>query len=148
MRKFLFIVMLLFSFNMKADYKEIVEVLKYVETLNDPTAIGDGGDSWGVLQIQEAVVIDVNRYFGKHYHHVDVFDVVCAEEIAILYMRMGAELYYKKYSIKASDEVLVRFHNGGIYQGHKIKATIKYYKKYLNWKIRLKNNNLLTVKNQ
>lgn len=145
MRKFLFIGMLLLSFMVKAEHEEIVEVLKYVETLNDPTAIGDGGDSWGVLQIQEAAVDDVNRYFGTHYQHSDVFDVVCAEEVTILYMKMGAELYFKRYGIEATDEVLVRNHNGGIYRGHRINATKKYYREYLKWKTRLEKRNELTL---
>lgn len=145
MRKFLFIGMLLLSFSVKADHEEIVEVLKYVETLNDPTAIGDGGDSWGVLQIQKPAVDDVNRYYGTHYQHSDVFDVVCAEEITILYMKMGAELYKEKYGIEPTVEVLVRNHNGGIYRGHRIKATKKYYREYLKWKSRLEKRNLLTV---
>jgi hypothetical protein len=137
MRKFLFIGMLLLSFNASAEHEEIVEVLKYVETLNDPNAVGDGGDSWGVLQIQEGVIKDVNRYFGTHYQHWDVFDPVCAQKITILYMRMGAERYERLYGIKASEEVLVRNHNGGIYQGHRINATKKYYTEYLKWKTRL-----------
>lgn len=145
MRKFLFIVMLLLSFNAKAEYEEIVEVLKYVETLNDPTAIGDGGDSWGVLQIQEAAVEDVNRYFGTHYHHKDMFNPTCAEEVASLYMKMGAELYFKKYGKHPTEEVLVRNHNGGIYRGYRINATVKYYREYMKWKTRLEKEQLLTV---
>ena len=85
MRKFLFIGMLLLGLNAKAEYNEIVEVLKYVETLNNPTAIGDGGDSWGVLQIQEGVIKDVNRYFGTDYSHQDVFNPVCRRSSSSLY---------------------------------------------------------------
>ena len=146
MRKFLFIVMLLFSTTiMRAEYDEIVEVLKYVETLNQPHLMGDNDTSWGVLQIQKGCVDDVNRHFGTYYSHEDMFDVVCAEEVTMLYMKMGAELYLKKYGKEATEEVLVRNHNGGIYRGHRINATVKYYKEYLRWKSRLKERELLTV---
>lgn len=147
MRKFLFIGFLFLSLHAFADgYEEIVEVLKYVESVNDPTAIGDGGDSYGVLQIQKVCVDDVNRYFGTDYQHNDMFQVSCAEEVTALYMRMGAELYKKKYNKDATIEVLVRNHNGGIYRGHRINATIKYYRAYLRWKSKLaKREELLTI---
>ena len=138
MRKFLFIVLLFFSFNTKADYNEIAEVLKYVETLNSPCAIGDGGDSWGVLQIQEICVNDVNRYFGTHYTHKDMFQPECALEVFNLYTIMGVERYKRIHGVKPSTEVIVRNWNGGIYRGYKIKATISYYRKYLKWKKKLK----------
>ena len=137
MRKFIYIALLLFSFTVRADYDEIIHVLKYVETLNEPSAVGDNGDSFGVLQVQRAVVMDVNRYFNTNYRHKDMFDEVCAEEVTILYMKMGSELYFKKYEECPTEEVLVRNHNGGIYRGYRINATITYYNEYLRWKKRL-----------
>lgn len=120
------------------DYSDIIEVLKYVETGNRPSLKGDGGTSYGVLQIQWACVQDVNRYWDKDYSHDDMFDPSMAEEVAILYMKMGAELYRKKFGVEPSEETLVRNHNGGIYQGYRINATKKYYSRYLEWKDRLK----------
>ena len=135
MKYYLVLCILFTTFAVKAeDYSEIIEVLKYVETLNQPDAIGDNGDSYGVLQIQWRAVQDVNRYFGTGYKHDDVFQVECAEEVTKLYMQMGAELYVKKYDKQPTDEVLVRNHNGGIYRGHRIKATLPYYRKYLKFK--------------
>lgn len=122
-----------------SEYDEIVEVLKHVETLNQPDAIGDNGDSYGVLQIQWGCVQDVNRYFGTKYTHKDMFNVACAEEVTKLYMQMGAELYLKRTGKHPTDEVLVRNHNGGIYRGYRIKATLPYYRKYLRWKHQLSN---------
>ena len=123
-------------------YNDIVNVLKYVETGNESHLIGDGGDSYGVLQIQMACVNDVNSYWDTSYRHMDMFDPVCAEEVAVLYMRMGAELYQKRYGKEPTEEVLVRNHNGGIYQGYRVNATRKYYKKYLFWKT------LLMIRNE
>lgn len=119
------------------DYTEIVEVLKYVESNNTSAAVGDGGDSWGVLQIQWAAVQDVNRYYGTQYTHQQMFKPECAEEVAILYMKMGADRYRKRYGEEPSVEVLVRNHNGGIYKGYRNPRTWKYYLKYLFWKRKL-----------
>lgn len=141
MKKCLLICMVLFTFAVQAsEYGSIVEVLKYVETENKPHLIGDNGESWGVLQIQKACVDDVNRYFGTKYTHKQMFIPECAEEVTILYMKMGAELYEKRTGQKATEEVLVRNHNGGIYQGYRIKATRKYYRRYLKYKSIIKSN--------
>ena len=35
---------------------EVIEILKYVETHYDSTAIGDNGKSFGILQIQQMVI--------------------------------------------------------------------------------------------
>lgn len=135
MKKYLVFSMLFVTFAVKAEsYDNIVKVLKYVETGNQPNLVGDNGDSYGVLQIQWAAVQDVNRYFGTNYTHDMMFQPECAEEVTKLYMQMGAELYEKRTGKKATEEVLVKNHNGGIYQGYRIKATNKYYRKYLKWK--------------
>ena len=127
------------TFAASADsYDEIIEVLKHVETLNNPEAVGDNGASWGVLQIQKACVDDVNKYFGTNYTHRDMFQVECAEEVTRLYMMMGAQLYLERHGIPATEEVLVRNHNGGVYRGYRIKATLPYYRRYLKFKSKLK----------
>lgn len=121
----------------KDTLRTIIEVLKHVETGNNPALVGDGGDSWGVLQIQWPAVQDVNRYYGTQYTHYQMFKPECAEEVAILYMKMGANLYRQRHGKEPSIEVLVRNHNGGIYQGYKNPKTKWYYRKYLIWKTRL-----------
>ena len=134
MRKCLIVCMFLATSVKANEYSEIIDVLKHVETNNRPTMIGDNGDSYGVLQVQWRAVQDVNRYFDTNYTHEDMFQVECAEEVTALYMQMGAELYYKKHGKQPTEEVLVRNHNGGIYRGYRIKATIPYYNKYLRYK--------------
>lgn len=126
------------TFVAKAERMEkIIEILKHVETNNRPDAIGDNGDSYGVLQIQWAAVQDVNRYFGTSYTHNQMFRPECAEEVALLYMRMGAELYRERHGKEPTEEVLVRNHNGGVYRGYRIRATIPYYRRYLKFKSKL-----------
>lgn len=137
MRKCLIVCMLLAMKANANEYKEIIEVLKHVETNNQPELIGDNGDSYGVLQIQWRAVQDVNRYFGTNYTHDQMFRVECAEEVTSLYMQMGAELYEKRTGKQPTEEILVRNHNGGIYRGYKVKATLNYYQKYLRYKSKL-----------
>mgnify|MGYP003630259870 CR=1 FL=1 len=52
MKKFLLVITMLFSLSIMSRDRldDVMEVLKYVESFNDPSAIGDGGDSYGVLQ--------------------------------------------------------------------------------------------------
>lgn len=129
------------TFAVRAEsYDQIIEVLKHVETNNRPDMIGDNGDSYGVLQIQWGAVQDVNRYFGTDYTHDMMFQVECAEEVTKLYMQMGAELYFKRTGQQPTEEVLVRNHNGGIYRGYRINATLPYYRKYLKFKMLLTDN--------
>jgi hypothetical protein len=113
---------------------EIMEVLKHVESNNDPMAVGDGGGSYGILQIRAACVEDVNRHYGTYYSHEDMFQVECAEGVFKLYARMGIDRYVKRHGVRPSNEIIVRWHNGGIYQGHLISATEEYYRKYKLWK--------------
>lgn len=135
MKKIILLITMMFTLSISADsLDEVMEVLKYVESVNDPTAIGDGGDSYGVLQIQKVCVDDVNRYYGTYYTHEQMFDVVCAEEVFKLYATMGIERYIKKYGVEPGVEVIVRNHNGGIYSGYRRSTTVPYYRKYKMWK--------------
>ena len=122
----------------KDSLDEIAEVLKYVESLNKPKAIGDGGTSYGVLQIRKACVEDVNKHYNTNYTHQDMFVIGCAEEVFKLYAQMGIDRYIKRYNVYPTTEVIVRNHNGGIYRGYRIEATKDYYRKYQKWKLILK----------
>ncbi|QQV89760.1 lysozyme [Cellulophaga phage Calle_1] len=131
MRLFILLSVVLFSVESQAaDLDKIIEALKYIESNNNPDAIGDNGKSFGILQIQKACVKDVNRRFGTSYRHKDMFNVECAEEVFKLYATIGIERYLKRYGKSPTAEVIVRNHNGGVYQGYKIEATKGYYRKY------------------
>lgn len=122
------------SFVPDDELQDIMEVLKYVESNHDPQSVGDNGSSYGILQITRACVEDVNRHYGTHYRHEDMFQVECAEEVFLLYAKMGMDRYCDKYGREATEEVVVKNHNGGIYRGYRIKATDRYYRKYLDRK--------------
>ena len=59
-----------------------------VESNCDPKAIGDQGRSFGILQIQEAVVLDVNNRYGTDYTHEDMFDPLYAQDVFMKYIEM------------------------------------------------------------
>ena len=121
---------LLLSLQVNAsDLNQIMDVLKYVETNNNPGAIGDGGKSFGILQIQQIAIDDVNERLGTSYVHEDAFDIYCAEEIFKLYITIWSRHLEKKEQRVATDEDIVRIWNGGP-RGYKKKSTLDYLDKY------------------
>lgn len=118
----------------KSDLLEIADVLKEVETNNNPDAIGDGGKAFGVLQIHEACILDVNRFYGTEYTHEDAKDPDIAEDIFIKYIQVGIKLYKQRCGYAPSDREIVRMWNGGIYRGYEYKSTKPYLAKYLKYK--------------
>lgn len=131
MRKLSLIIIVLYNITIRANTSlvEIREVLKYVETGYDSTAIGDNGKSFGILQIQQVAIDDVNRKYGTHYTHQDAFDVQCAEEIFDLYIKMWVERLELNENRPAKPEDIVRIWNGGP-RGYKRKSTIKYLERF------------------
>ena len=93
-----------------------------MESGGDPKAVGDGGKAIGIYQIhraywQDAVAHDPS--IGGSYR--DCYDPTYAERVV--------RAYLDRYAPKnATIEQLARIHNGGP-QGHKKKATIKYWRK-------------------
>jgi hypothetical protein len=104
--------------------------IKYIESMNKPDAIGDAGKAFGIAQIHKVAVDDVNRMYGTNYTHEDAFDVNCAEEIFHLYITAGIKRFTRIYKRPPTEGEVVRMWNGGIYQGYRIKQTLKYYIRY------------------
>ncbi len=117
----------------------IMSILKQVETNGDINAVGDNGRSYGILQIQRSVLSDVNRIYGTDYRHNDMFYEEASEEVFVLYLCYGKEVFLKKHCRFPTEEELVRMWNGGIYKGYTYKETKQYYKKYLSVKERIFN---------
>jgi hypothetical protein len=112
---------------------EIREVLKQVETNNNPDAMGDDGCSFGVLQIRQGVIKDVNRAHDTSFTHNDAFDVRISEQLFDLYVTIWADNLENKLGRKATVEDIVRIWNGGP-TGYKKHSTKHYFKKYLTYK--------------
>lgn len=122
------------SFLFAYDLDEIYDIIKYVESSNNPKAIGDDGRAYGVVQIHKSCVMDINRLYNTNYTHKQAFDEAYSREMFMLYMSYGIKRFKKRYCRSPTEEEVVRFWNGGIYKGYKMKATKKYYKKYLRYK--------------
>jgi len=140
MKRLFIIALLLVSTAMTAEVNipEITEILKQVETNHNPKALGDYNEdgiplSYGILQIKQIAIDDVNRRYKTYYKHSDAFIVECAEEIFELYTGMWANHLEKKEGRKATAEDIVRIWNGGP-NGYKRKSTIGYLLKYKNYR--------------
>lgn len=123
------IVLLFLTVNINSLY----DTIKYIETNNNPELIGDNGKAYGVVQIHQICIDEVNMIYGTDYTHEDAFDTICAREIFNLTLEAGRQKYIKKYKKEPTKEDLIRMWNGGIYNGYRKKQTKKYYKKYLKW---------------
>ena len=135
--RYLLVVLLsltLSSFSAPDRLEKIYQVLKYVESNNNPEAVGDNGKAHGVLQIHKICVDDINRVYNTDYTHQQAFDETHSREMFHLYIKFGIRLFKIKYCRSPTEEEIVRMWNGGIYRGYRIKATKKYYKRYIQFK--------------
>ncbi len=114
---------------------DMLRIIKHVESRGNTEIIGDNGKAYGVLQIHKICVDDVNRIYGTDYTHQDAFNEQCSNEIFELYINHGVKLYIKKYNRRPSEQDIVRMWNGSIYNGYNKESTIKYYDKYLVFKL-------------
>lgn len=128
------IAVLLFTTAMMAEVKlpEIREVLKHVETNYNPDVIGDNGTSFGILQIRQIAIDDVNQKCGTSYSHEDAFDVTCSEEIFDLYVTIWSDKLEIRHGREATVEDIVRIWNGGP-RGYQKNSTKHYYNKFINY---------------
>lgn len=98
----------------------LIAALIAVESGGNPRAIGDHGQSVGVLQITPVMVRDVNRISGKRFQWPDD----CFDRSKSIRM---AEIYFGQWP-DANAETLARRWNGGP-TGDRKKATLQYWKK-------------------
>jgi hypothetical protein len=131
MRKLLLLLTIsLFSLaSISANTTEIMDNLKFLESNNDPAKIGDNGASFGILQIKQIAIDDVNREYGTQYTHQDAFNISCSEEIFMLYTQMWANKLELTTGRKATEYDIIRIWNGGP-RGYQKLSTIPYLNKY------------------
>jgi hypothetical protein len=118
----------------KLELLDIAETLKQVESNNTPEAIGDGGLAFGVLQIHEPCIMDVNKHYGTTYTHEDAKDPQIAEDIFVKYIDLGIKLYKLRCGTEPNEYDIVRMWNGGIYRGYEYESTVPYLEKYLTYR--------------
>ena len=126
------------SFSESYFLKDMLQVIKQIESRNQADAVGDGGRAFGVIQIHEIAVKEVNRIKGTDYKHIDMFNVDVAEAFFYDYIDICTKYYTRVEKKPPTEQDLVRMYNGG-YTGYKKKATLLYYQNYLKWKERIAN---------
>lgn len=97
-----------------------------IESGQNPNAIGDNYESLGILQIQEAYVIDASSYANANWTHEDALDEDTAIKIFYAYMYRYATK--ERLGREPTLEDIARIHNGGP-NGYLKLSTIKYWNK-------------------
>jgi soluble lytic murein transglycosylase-like protein len=101
------------------DLNDLIDALCIVESSNNPSAIGDGGQAVGILQIHPIMIKDVNRILGKDAYTLrDRLDPVKSRKIC--------RVYLSHYGKGKQFDYLARIWNGGP-SGWKKKCTEKYW---------------------
>jgi len=106
----------------------LLDVLQDVESNNNPTAIGDNGNAYGILQIWKTVIADVNRIYNTSYVHKDAFDPQKARDIARKYLGYYGKVYSNNEKQNPDYETLARIWNGGP-RGYQKSSTDNYWGK-------------------
>lgn len=96
-----------------APSEALLDALAKVESNNKPLVIGDNGEAWGIYQLHEEYIEDVNRIEGTKFEHRDAFQPTVARYIVFKYLDFYGKLYQKKTGKEPTDEVYARIHNGG-----------------------------------
>jgi len=110
-----------------------LKALALVESGENPEAIGDGGASWGMYQLQAAYVQDASEWglsngvIDKPFVHEDAFNPKRAETIIYCYMKRYATP--KRLGRQPTMEDLARLHNGGPSFHRKLEATQPHWNK-------------------
>ena len=101
-------------------------ILSTVESGNNPSAVGDSGDSLGMYQLQAAYVQDASEYAETNWKHEDAYITDRAEAIINAYMsRYATEA---RLGREPTIEDICRIHNGGP-NGYKSPSTDAYWQK-------------------
>lgn len=108
------------------NYSALITALISVESGGRADAVGDNGKAFGILQIWDVVVKDVNTFYGTTYTHKDAFNPTKAKTICRCYLKY----YATPARIGNMDpyEAAARIWNGGP-NGHRKVATLGYWAK-------------------
>jgi hypothetical protein len=93
----------------------------------NPKAIGDDGKAWGIVQIWQVVITDVNEVSKEKYRSLDRFNVDKSKRICRIYLTRWGKQYYKVTGKLPTYETFSRIWNGGGPAGYKDKDTIRYW---------------------
>jgi len=90
----------------------------------NPYTVGDKGYAYGLMQIHECVILDVNRVYKREFVHTDAFDKEQAIEIFRLYINIYATI--ERLGHEPTPEDIARCWNGGP-DGWREDCTLEYW---------------------
>lgn len=105
-------------------------ILCFVESTNNPLAVGDLGEI-GIVQILDPVIEDVNKIFNTEYNIEDCYDVEKSRDIFKKYLHHYGTYYEKTTGCEADYKILSRIWNGGP-KGYEKESTLPYWDKVYN----------------
>lgn len=121
-------------------FDRIFDGLKWVESSNDPSKIGDQGRALGILQIRKEYFMDaINEALREGcaregvWYYDTVMDAKVSKSIMKWYFKRQIRLRREKGYDWLTEQDLVRIHNGGP-KGHLKDHTWEYYGRYLYYR--------------
>ena len=111
-----------------------MRALSKLESNNNPKAIGDKhlkNHAYGLYQMRQPAVDDVNRCFKTTYKAEDMLNPVIARDAAQKYLTLLSNYWIKRNKNKPlTPNILARLWNGG-YTGDNRETTLSYEKKFM-----------------
>jgi len=106
---------------------DLLDAIAWVESKNNPSAIGDNGAAIGAYQIHKICVDDVNRILGRQaFVYEDRYNPEKSREMVVFYL--GHYATEQRIGRLPTFKDMARIHNGGP-NGWKKKSTEKYWRK-------------------
>jgi len=109
-----------------SELTNLLAAIAIVESNDNPQAVGDNGRAYGLYQLWNIYVQDVNRIYDTTYTHKDAFNPDMAERMVRLYWQHYAT--NKRLGHNPTFEDMARIHNGGP-NGWKKELTKSYWEK-------------------
>lgn len=106
---------------------EVANMIALVESNGDVNAMGDNGKAYGILQIQQAYLTDVNKANGTNHRLIDLLG---NRELSYWVFKEYMKIYARadRLGHEPTVEDIARIHNGGP-NGYRRASTIEYAKK-------------------
>lgn len=108
------------------------KALASIESNNNPNAVGDmhlAHHAYGIYQIRQPAVDDVNRVFGSSYKAEDAVRPAVAAFLASRYCLLLAKWWRSHHTEELTPVLLARMWNGG-YKGAERDCTLEYAEKF------------------
>lgn len=67
---------------------EIILAMILVESNGEPSTIGDNGNSYGLMQVQQAALSDFNNFYGRNYNLQMLSDQWLGVEVGMGYLNL------------------------------------------------------------